>query len=312
MDTVHEEALAAAGTRPGGTIDLNAAMRSLLEGLLNALMDEQASETGAQRNGYRERSLDTCVGRVTLRIPKLRRGTYFPDDVVERWSRTDTALASAICEMWVGGVSTRKVEAAAELGVERMSRSRVSRLCASLDAKVDEMRGGDLSYSEWPYLWLGASYVPCREAGAARSTALAYLDFPGEHRAWVRTNNVQERMNREIKRRASVVQVFPSVASLLRLAGAVCCDQNDAWAVERNFIDRRTLEGPLAASSAAPTPEDPASVITLVEEALDRKLRTPPPSGDGHPRGRRRYTTFRDTTMANLGSSGSRLVWPQI
>lgn len=113
MDTVHEEALAAAGTRPDGTIDLNAAMRSLLEGLLNAVMDEQASEAGAQRNGYRERSLGTCVGRVTLRIPKLRRGTYFPDDVVERRSRTDTALASAICEMWVGGVSTRKVEAAA-------------------------------------------------------------------------------------------------------------------------------------------------------------------------------------------------------
>ena len=123
MDTIHEEAVAAAGTRPDGTIDLNAAARSLLEGLLNAVMDEQASETGAQRNGYRERSLDTCIGRVTLRIPKLRTGTYFPDDVVERWSRTDTALASAICEMWVGGVSTRKVEAAAaKMGVERMSR----------------------------------------------------------------------------------------------------------------------------------------------------------------------------------------------
>lgn len=57
------------------TIDINAALRSLLEGLLNAVMDEQASELGVPRNGYRERSLDTCVGRVTLRIPKLREGT---------------------------------------------------------------------------------------------------------------------------------------------------------------------------------------------------------------------------------------------
>lgn len=91
MDTVHEEALAAAGARADGTIDINAALRSLLEGLLNAVMDEQASELGVPRNGYRERSLDTCVGRVTLRIPKLREGTYFPEDVVARWSRTDTA-----------------------------------------------------------------------------------------------------------------------------------------------------------------------------------------------------------------------------
>ena len=69
------------------------------------------------RNGYRERSLDTCVGTVALGIPKLREGSYFPDDLVGRWSRTDKELASAICDMWAAGVSTRKVEAvAAEMG----------------------------------------------------------------------------------------------------------------------------------------------------------------------------------------------------
>lgn len=140
MDTVHEGALASAGVRADGTIDINAALRSMLEGLLNAVMDEQASELGVARNGYRERRLDTCVGTVTLRIPKLREGSYFPDDIVQRWSRTDTALASAICDMWVSGVSTRKVErVAAEMGVERMSRGRVSRLCASLDEEVSEL-----------------------------------------------------------------------------------------------------------------------------------------------------------------------------
>lgn len=411
MDTVHEKAIADAGVRADGTIDINAALRSLLEGLLNAVMDEQASELGAARNGYRERSLDTCVGTVTLRIPKLREGTYFPEDVVSRWSRTDTALASAICGMWVSGISTRKVErAAADLGVESMSRSRVSRLCASLDAEVAELRGCDLSAEEWPYLWLDATYVPCREAGAPRSvalvtavactasarrrvvgiecvdaefylswrgfllslrsrgmsgvrlvtsdaheglaravrevfcgaawqrcvahlgrnvadrcrrkgdgeaaaaalraafgeadpalvgagyrraaellggadprgaelledaeaSALAYLAFPREHRRWIRTNNVQERMNCEIKRRTRVVQVFPSAASLLRLVGAVCCDQNDAWACEKNFIDRRSLE---PGYERAPLPEEPggeARVLRLVEEAFDRKRR---------------------------------------
>ena len=411
METVHEEALAAAGTRADGTIDINAALRSLLEGLLNAAMDEQASELGVARNGYRERSLDTCVGTVTLRIPKLREGSYFPEDLVERWSRTDTALASAICDMWAAGVSTRKVEAvAAEMGVESMSRSRVSRLCAGLDEEVAELRGCDLSSTSWPYLWLDATYVPCREAGAARSTALvtavacslsgrrrvvglacvdaesylswrdfllglrrrglsgvrlvtsdaheglaravrevlvgaawqrcvahlgrnvrdrcrrrdvgdaavaalraalserdpalvragyrravellaevdargaglledaepsalAYLGFPREHAVWVRTNNVFERMNCEIKRRTRVVQVFPSRESLVRLVGAVCCDQNDAWLSATNFIDRRSLE---PGYEREPLPEEPGGaerVLRLVGEAFDRKLR---------------------------------------
>ena len=90
-----------------------------------------------------------------------------------RWSRTDTALASAVCDMWAAGISTRKVEAvASDLGLESMSRSRVSRLCEGLDGEVSEMRGADLSSGEWPYLWLDATYVPCREAGAPRSVAL--------------------------------------------------------------------------------------------------------------------------------------------
>lgn len=78
METLHEEALAAAGARPDGTIDINAAMRSMLEGLLNAVMDEQASKLSVLRNGYRERGLDTHVSTVRLRIPKLREGSYFP------------------------------------------------------------------------------------------------------------------------------------------------------------------------------------------------------------------------------------------
>ena len=179
METVYDGALAAAGEtrRADGTIDLTGALRSLLEGLVNAVMDEQADElcalTGTSRNGYRERSLDTQVGRVTLRIPKLREGTYFPDDIVTRWSRCDTALAATALEMWVNGVSTRKVErAVAELGVTEMSRSRVSRLACALDEQVAQLREGDLSAHPWPYLWLDATYVPCREAGAARSCAV--------------------------------------------------------------------------------------------------------------------------------------------
>ena len=90
-----------------------------------------------------------------------------------------------------------------------------------------------------------------RQTGLARQTAgpaffsgfarlRESLRFPREHAVWVRTNNVCERMNCEIKRRTRVVQVFPSRESLVRLVGAVCCDQNDAWLSATNFIDRRS------------------------------------------------------------------------
>lgn len=61
----------------------------------------------------------------------------------------------------------------------------------------------------------------------AEPDALAYLDFPPTHWKRLRTNNVQERTNREIKRRSRVVQVFPSTGSLVRLAGAVMCEQDE-------------------------------------------------------------------------------------
>ena len=81
-------------------------------------------------------------------------------------------------------------------------------------------------------------------------------------------------MNAEIKRRTSVVQVFPSPASLVRLVGAVCCDQNDAWLSAQIFIDRKSLEpGYALAPASEPGPEERASVLVLVEEAFDRKRR---------------------------------------
>lgn len=318
MDTLQEGAAAGAVVRADGTVDPDATALALLEGLLNAMMDEQASELGAARNGYRERSLDTCLGRLTLRIPKLREGTYFPDDIVERWSRTDTALASTVCEMWARGVSTRKVEAvAAEMGVERMGRSRVSRLCeglvralsevmlgaswqrcvAHLERNVSDLcrRRGDgaaavaalrVALGESDPALVRAGYRRARDllaavdpAGAAlleeaEPAALAYLDFPREHRNWVRTNNVQERVNAEIKRRTRVVQVFPSVESLVRLVGAVCCDQNDAWEAAANFIDRRSLaRGYEPDPRPGATEDDVTRVLRLVEEAFDRKRR---------------------------------------
>lgn len=73
----------------------------------------------------------------------------------------------------------------------------------------------------------------------AEPDALAYLDFPPSHWKRLRTNNVQERTNREIKRRSRVVQAFPSTASLVRLAGAVMCEQDETWQESRYFSEAK-------------------------------------------------------------------------
>lgn len=166
---------------------------SVIKTVLNALMSMQADEAcGApwgerseervnSRNGYRERGLSTTAGELTLEVPKLRKGTYFPDDILRRWGRADAALAAAITEMYVQGVSTRRVEAVArKLGLDSMSSSRVSSMCASLDAEVDEFRTRPLGWHRWCYLWLDATWVRCRVEGRSVSQAIVTAIALGE------------------------------------------------------------------------------------------------------------------------------------
>lgn len=351
---------------------LGALARALAEACVNEVMsaqtDAMCEETGASRNGFRERRLETQVGAITLRIPKLREGTCFPEGIVDRWSRVDRAVICAASEMFALGVSTRKVGKDLEkMGAARLSKDRVSRICSELDAEVSELRRRDLSGQRFPYLWVDATYVPCgrdghgatavavgedgvrrvvglacvnsesyaswkgflrglRERGLdgvqcvtsdahggivravreafpgaawqrcvvhlerdvvsaiptragraaagrvphavfaegdpARARAMyqaacglisrllrgaaavvesaapdapAHLDFPTGHCRRIRANNVQERLNREVKRRSRVVQSFPSEASLVRLVGAVCCEACEEWSSRRHM-----------------------------------------------------------------------------
>ena len=367
-----------------GAIDMQELLRRLAEQVVNAVMDAEADQLcggGANsRNGYRERSLATCVGTLTLRIPKLRTGSFFPDDVIERYQRVDRALVAAVAEMYATGTSTRKVRRVAEkMGVSRLSKDQVSAIASSLDADIEELCTRPLDGSPVPYVWLDATYVKCRRGGRVASTAvvtaigcdaggwrrvlgvdvvdtesydswltflrkvrdrgvtgvelvvsdahgglvaaaaevfqgaawqrcavhlmrdcmreagswqlrrrvgrivsqvfrgrdaatvtamyhvacdmlegccpraaaileeaepdaLAYLDFPPSHWKRLRTNNVQERTNREIKRRSRVVQAFPSTASLVRLAGAVMCEQDETWQESRYFSEAKMRE----------------------------------------------------------------------
>lgn len=367
-----------------GAIDMQELLRRLAEQVVNAVMDAEADQLcggGANsRNGYRERGLATCVGTLALRIPKLRTGSFFPDDVIERHRRADRALVAAVAEMYATGTSTRKVRRVAEkMGVSRLSKDQVSAIASSLDADIEELCSRPLDGSPVPYVWLDATYVKCRRGGRVASTAvvtaigcdaggwrrvlgvdvvdtesydswlaflrkirdrgvsgvelvvsdahaglvaaaaevfqgaawqrcavhlmrdcmreagswqlrrrvggivsqvfrgrdaatvtamyhvacdmlegccpraaaileeaepdaLAYLDFPPSHWKRLRTNNVQERTNREIKRRSRVVQAFPSSGSPVRLAGASICEQDEIWQESRYYSEARMNE----------------------------------------------------------------------
>lgn len=96
-----------------GSVNPRELMRRIAEDAVSAIMDAEAdqlcSEGANSRNGYRERNLVTCVGDITMRIPKLRSGSFFPEDVVEHYQRVDRAVVSAVAEMHATGTSTRKV-----------------------------------------------------------------------------------------------------------------------------------------------------------------------------------------------------------
>ena len=132
-----------------GSANLRELMRRIAEDVVNAIMDAEADQLCAgganSRNGYRERNLVTCVGDITMRIPKLRSGSFFPEDVVERYQRVDRAVVSAVAEMYATGTSTRKVQRIAEkLGISRLSKDQVSAIAKDLDADIAELKGRTL------------------------------------------------------------------------------------------------------------------------------------------------------------------------
>ena len=415
MSTLQEkEDLRNLPLREDGMVDLNEMMRRELESMVNQIMGWQADELcgeGNRRNGYRERKLATVLGEITMRIPKLREGTYFPDELIRPYSRVDRAMVAIVREVYVRGLSTRKIEKAADaLGFAGLSPSRVSRMTSDLDEEVAALNARRFEGSAFPYLWLDATYLRCRDEGHVRSRgvvtaiacgddgsrrfvgfdvvdtesaaswkaflrglrkrgvtgvrcvvsddheglvqaiaevfqgaawqrcivhlernvagwfpkkedkavataamkavfaerdprlvraayrqaaeriaqlkaragelledaeadALAYLDFPCEHHVRLRTNNVQERANEEIKRRTKVVGVFPSAESMMRLVGSVLIDVNEEW-LGASFIDAASLKDVRRSErDEEPIPEDVVELARIrVAAAIEEKL----------------------------------------
>ena len=159
-----------------GSINLQEVLRQLVESVVNEVMSAEADQlcgaTGNSRNGYRERMLTTCVGTLTLRVPKLRTGSFFPEDVLERHQRVDRAVVAAVAEMHATGTSTRKVQrVVSAMGIERISREQVGAICASPDSEAEELSTRPLDDLPTPYLWLDATHARRRRSGRVTSTA---------------------------------------------------------------------------------------------------------------------------------------------
>ncbi len=364
-----------------------------MDGLIGAGRHERSGERTIYRNGDRDRTLDTRLGSLQLRIPKLRQGSYFPLFLDPR-KTSEKALVAVIQEAWISGVSTRRVDDLVQaMGLNGISKSTVSKLCKNIDDRVNAFLDRPLA-GDWLSLWLDATYLKQREGGRIVSVAaiiavaantegkreivglhigpseaetfwstflkslvrrglrgvklvifdahgglkgairrvmgaswqrcrvpwmrnalahmpkgqqsmaaaalrqafiqpdrtnasqtlrhvadqlrgkwpklgafidnseadvLAHMDVPAQHRTKLHSTSPIEQLNKEVKRRADGVGIFPNEGSIIRLIGAVLLEANEEWQTQHRYMQTE----PMAELIAPLTGTTPAQITTV-------------------------------------------------
>ena len=238
-------------------------VRSSVEETLNALLDHEADElvragkyerTGDRkgyRSGHYERNFGTTSGEVRLRVPKLK-GIQFETAIIERYKRRECSVEEALIEMYLAGVSVRRVEDITELlWGTKVSSGTISHLNQKAYKHIEEWRQRPLT-GEYPYVYVDGIYLKRCWGGEIQNVSVlvaigvnkdgfreilgaaegmkedreswlnffTYMDFPTEHWSRIRTNNLTERVNREIRRRTRAIGAFPDGNSALMLVCA--------------------------------------------------------------------------------------------